>query len=105
MKVLYPESAKKKHPLLGQLEDGSVFCFASDVDKTPYILIEGSALDDIYTDCCSTIEDYIIGADYDENMSMLDFRPVLATNGELCFASRLSDVILLNATMLIEEEE
>ena len=105
MKVSYQGNVKKKHPLLGQLEDGSVFCFANYVDKTPYILIEGNALDDIYTDRFSTIEDYIVGADYDGNLSMSDFRPILAMNGELFFTSRLNDVISLNATMVIEGEE
>ncbi len=105
MKISYQETAKKSYPQLSQLEDGSVFCFANDVNKTPYILIRGDAMDNIYTDRCSVIEDCIIEADYDGSLSFSAYRPILAMNGILFFTSRLNEVIPLNATMVIEGEE
>ena len=103
MKVFYQENVKKKHPQLNRLENGSVFCFANDTHIIPYILIEGDAMDNIYT--CAIIEEYIIGADYDTNLSMSDYRPILSMNGELFFTSQFNEVIPLEATMVIDGEE
>lgn len=106
MKVFYQETAaKKSYPQLKQLKNGSVFCFANDTHTTPYILIEGDALDDIYTGHSSLFKDYIIGADYDEDLSIGAYRPIIAMDGELFFTSRFNEVIPLNATMVIEGEE
>ena len=105
MKISYQKTAKKSYPQLNQLENGSVFCFANDADKTPYILIKGNAMDNIYTDHCSIIEDCIIEADCDGSLSFSTYRPILTMNGVLFFTSQFNEVIPLNATMVIEGEE